>query len=927
MKELIDTLNEIYEKNSFSTRKHINLEKMNLVKFDINKIIYGRKAYKINNKEIFIGSNDILIYMNPYCIKEDLFNKTYKKSIKKVLRDMDAILKELTYQEFINYTNHSIDIFINGIKKNISSLKFIFNNNYNLYIKIPNNLTITDLYIFEKGIKLQSVYTKSSTSIIPMPYNNKNDYMLFINGLNKTTYTTVDNTAINTANNGDIIEIIQFINTFNKENIDMNKTYYNLNSQYELSLSSLLIFSTNDNILLDTNIEQKTNNIIKFNSNVDISKYIFYPNVQQIHHKEENYITKYIELFGIEDLITKLNNSTLSLSLLEYLNSINTLNNSDIFNISESKYRELYHPNDYNPITKEEYEQFLNLTFQNILKNYNLGLYDLYIKKFIIEKDKITFNANIYLNRKIIYQSNFSNGDISDWLNYQNGSATTAWLQGIRYLKRINNNYPNGVYKILNESIVNYITTFNFVISADTSLDLSVLSLGLVDSTYTGKIIYLNISSGNEYITIRSMKNGIIDPSEDEIVSIDFSFQSNYIYTIKLVKNIQKYELYIYNTETNEEASFSIKEDLYQRRIILSESDISVDRLLIQGSSGLMYNNIQIRNISVIDQSLPPKSSLLIEQTPFTLSLPNIQHIIDKPSYIFMIQTNKDMTDKILVTNIDGVRVSYSLQTALMNYDAKYGLQNYFTLLIEKNIFSLQGGEKIEIEFFDPDELSLVTEYVYPDQEAMENSILTISKSDGPQSYLMDVNGDYILDSNGDYIMVYVYDANKYKYIIYKNGRYISYQYYNVTEDNNNIYINLNFHIEYQDIITIEYQHSERHEIYYEKQIDPSGICIITEHNFPLTVEYYDFYINGKKLSPEQIESLAEHTIHIKNSDSLYNLEIIERENITNNFTNSYVNENTVLDNTISAISKSDLVSQLGFNNLIENEFDNIIGS
>lgn len=942
MKELLSTLNEIYVKNSFSTRKNFKIEKIDIFNVDISLIEYGKKVRKVNNKEFLIKSNEILVHFIPNYIKENLSSKLYKKSIKKMLKDNNLLLKFLTHKELLDYTGFSIDVFINDIKKDISDLRFMFNNSYELYIKMPNIGDIYSLSIFEKAVRSHLRYIKSNVNNIPSPYGGSNNYLLFINGLLKTTYTQNDNSTVINATSGSIIEVIRFDRDFVLKEVVSDKKYYMIDHGYEFDISSIGIFLTNGK-LISTGISQKTKNIIEFDSTTD-GKYIIFPNIIKPYHNEENMISEYIHAFGLESLMTKLNDSGLNLSLLEYLNIVDTLNEQDAFNISISRYRNMNHPDDLNHIDKTLYDEFINSSFKNILMRYNPNLYGVYLSKLIPKDDNILFNTNIYLNRKIIYRSNFSSGDISDWTAYRGGSVILSWFNNRRYLKRITNSHPSGAYKILDESTIDYMITFNFMIGTDT--DIFKLVVGLVDSSFNGNVVSLDSSS----ISIQGVANGEIIEDTALIKPNSMEFSVNKVYTLKLMKNIKSYEIFIYEGDVSEENSFAIDENLHYEMRIPNDSSIVSDRLLIQGNDGILYDNFQIRNTSVIDQTLPIKTSLSIDTVPFTLELPNVNHIIDEPSYVFTIQSNKYMENSYVATCIDGIRVSSSLQSTLLNYDEKYGIQNFFTLLIQKNIFSLQGKEKVEIEFLNKSSHFIVAEYLYESLEPVEFSTVPVEKElTGPSEavYLVDINGDYILDIDGNYIVTNQFGTNVNNYRIYKNGRYISRRFYTITyEDGYNLF-NLDFHIEYQDIITIEYLFYGSKEIHNEDVIDSTSICRVTNHKYPLTPTYYDFYLNGRKLYSDQIVNLSKDTFYIKNIKTKLNLDIVEKDSLINKlseyntdingieigekeFNDSYDNTYDIIDEHFDTKTKEEISEEIKdehpnpYIGVEEDEFDNI---
>lgn len=87
--------------------------------------------------------------------------------------------------------------------------------------------------------------------------------------------------------------------------------------------------------------------------------------------------------------------------------------------------------------------------------------------------------------------------------------------------------------------------------------------------------------------------------------------------------------------------------------------------------------------------------------------------------------------------------------------------------------------------------------------------------------------------------------------------------------------------VEKGDIIYIDVTPYQYKEIYYQEEIPEGNNVIIDLSNYldkPFDVRYYDVFLNGRKLSLNNVISITPHKIYLVNIKSIYNLQIFEKE-------------------------------------------------
>lgn len=114
---------------------------------------------------------------------------------------------------------------------------------------------------------------------------------------------------------------------------------------------------------------------------------------------------------------------------------------------------------------------------------------------------------------------------------------------------------------------------------------------------------------------------------------------------------------------------------------------------------------------------------------------------------------------------------------------------------------------------------------------------------------------------------------------IFKNGKLLGRNKYIFYAGNNLSIIKIYDECTVGDILYIDITPCKYEEIYYTETIPDDYIIDLTSViNKPFDIEYYDVYLNGRKLNRNNVISISPTTITLVNVKSKYNLQIFEKE-------------------------------------------------
>jgi len=158
---------------------------------------------------------------------------------------------------------------------------------------------------------------------------------------------------------------------------------------------------------------------------------------------------------------------------------------------------------------------------------------------------------------------------------------------------------------------------------------------------------------------------------------------------------------------------------------------------------------------------------------------------------------------------------------------------------------------------------------------------------------------------------------------IYKNGRLMPRAKYKVVKVYNQARILFLDWFSIGDIIFIDITPYRYKEIYYQEELTKNDTLIDLRSiiNKPFDIRYYDVYINGRKLSLNNVFTITPWQITLVNLKSNYNLVIYERERDYEYFGLDYT-EN-IYYYTFDELLKSGIVSEDIKNEMLKNIIDN----
>ena len=119
---------------------------------------------------------------------------------------------------------------------------------------------------------------------------------------------------------------------------------------------------------------------------------------------------------------------------------------------------------------------------------------------------------------------------------------------------------------------------------------------------------------------------------------------------------------------------------------------------------------------------------------------------------------------------------------------------------------------------------------------------------------------------------------------IFKDGRLIPSDRYNIQTTGNIKPWNISLKgYGYIGNFQVDYIPEGYNQVYYQALIDRKGIVDLTgKIDKPFSLKYFDVYLNGYRLTPNQVEKVTDFVIDIQNVNSLNDLYIYERESTTN---------------------------------------------
>lgn len=115
---------------------------------------------------------------------------------------------------------------------------------------------------------------------------------------------------------------------------------------------------------------------------------------------------------------------------------------------------------------------------------------------------------------------------------------------------------------------------------------------------------------------------------------------------------------------------------------------------------------------------------------------------------------------------------------------------------------------------------------------------------------------------------------------VFRNGRLLPRCKYQFNSGNGQPRLMLLDYYHKGEMITIDIAPYRYHEIYYQEELSPDNTLIDLRKiiNKPFDIRYYDVYMNGRRLSLNNVFSITPWEITLVNLKSSYNLEIFEKE-------------------------------------------------
>lgn len=277
-----------------------------------------------------------------------------------------------------------------------------------------------------------------------------------------------------------------------------------------------------------------------------------------------------------------------------------------------------------------------------------------------------------------------------------------------------------------------------------------------------------------------------------------------------------------------------------------------------------------------------------------------------------------DDTKEITLLEPDDVIFPTMSDVYFVNKD---NTERYDKGLFDFNIHYSKGDFKFESD--DPEKPVKFTRIssfsITPKDEIILNKPiqLTITKNPKNVRFMMDREGYAYIEIvekgfafNNEYLRIFrngrLIPKTKYKFIsIYKNPRILFLEYFNIGD------------IIYIDITPYRYT-----EIYYQEEIteDTTLIDLRNIINKPFDIRYYDVYINGRKLSLNNVFSVSPYQLTLVNLKSNYNLVIYEKERDWEYFGLDYTKN--IYYYSIDDLFNSGIVSEDMKNNMIKDIID-----
>ena len=141
--------------------------------------------------------------------------------------------------------------------------------------------------------------------------------------------------------------------------------------------------------------------------------------------------------------------------------------------------------------------------------------------------------------------------------------------------------------------------------------------------------------------------------------------------------------------------------------------------------------------------------------------------------------------------------------------------------------------------------------------------------------------------STNCYVSMYMKDEGRYtksNFRVFKNGRFCMPVEYQFIERDPGVFggdleIRTLVGTKKGDQLVIDHVPANFRVIYYQETVDSDGyIDLDGKCNLPISLKWYDIYLNGVRLSPKNIQIISPTRFYVKNVKSLINLVIVDRD-------------------------------------------------
>lgn len=153
------------------------------------------------------------------------------------------------------------------------------------------------------------------------------------------------------------------------------------------------------------------------------------------------------------------------------------------------------------------------------------------------------------------------------------------------------------------------------------------------------------------------------------------------------------------------------------------------------------------------------------------------------------------------------------------------------------------------------------------------------------------------------------------RYMVYVNGKRINSSNFKVTIVkhtrpfySHSIYLNIPLSV--SDRVEVFYVPDKLYEVYIDKKLNPKDGTIIVDKSkltYNLDKDLYLFFINGKKVLPEDIQDISKNIVKIKTSESIYNVSIVKHINTIDVLGRMFRYTDDILDMMLQSIDENEL--------------------